>query len=69
MIKVGKQEVAFQENMTISDLMQKLNMQEVYTYARIIQKDKDDIRLSFVEFKSYTLPDNCEVSLMMVAGG
>lgn len=69
MIRVGDQKIVYQENMTISDVMQKLNIQEVCTYARIIQKDKDDIILSFAEFKSYILPDDCEVSLLMVNGG
>ena len=69
MIKVDKTQVLYQEGMTISNLIDQLKITSVHTQVRIIRDGMKDITVLFDKFDTYTLPDDCEVVFIMIAGG
>ncbi len=65
MIKVDGKTVIWQEGMTITELLNKIDDAHPYAVVRI-----DDKYVSRPNFDKTTIPDDCEVFLIpMIAGG
>ena len=65
MIRVGEKEIPWQEGLTVTQLLAKLN--ETYEYVAIRIDDKV---VSRPNFDTTEVPDNCQVYLIpLIAGG
>jgi thiamine biosynthesis protein ThiS len=65
MVKAGDKEFQWQEGMTISDILQKLEDSYPYAVARV-----NDRLISRPDFHNVTIPDGSEIFLLpLIAGG